>query len=269
MSLQPSTLSSLGLFMKSNVRMKPIPPPKDLSLRGQTALITGGNSGLGFEAAKQLLQHGLSRLVITSRSAEKGKKAADSLRASCQNPDSEILVWELDMLSYDSIQQFVRRCESELLPLGNSVSGRGLDIAILNAGVAQAVFAINRSTGHEETFQTNYLSTALLAILLLPLLKGKGKPKVGSKPGRLSIVGSSTGLTAAFGNRNANPLIPSFDDQHHWEEMGAFERYSVSKTLVMVLLAQLGKQELVDEDGNGVQVNAFEPGFVRGTNCKK
>lgn len=264
MSLPPPTFTQFSLWVKSHLLTKNRPPPADLSLKGQTALITGANSGLGLATAKVLLQHGLSRLVIACRSVDKGQQAAARLRAKYEASGAEILVWELDMLSYDSIQRLVKRCQMDLHPLKDSASGRGLDIAILSAGVAQAEFELNESTGHEVMMQTNYLSTALLAFLLLPVLKAKRT----QKPGRLTIVASSTGLTTAFANRNEDPLLPTFDDRKQWDATGGFERYGVSKTLVLMLLAKLGEQPLVDDEGNAVTVNALEPGLVTGSNCK-
>ena len=251
------------MFFKSNVRTEPRPPSADLDLSGKTVLVTGANSGIGFAAAKQFLEHGASRLVIGVRSLEKGERAAETLRAARRDPAAEILVWELDMVSYGSVRRFAARCATDLSPLAGTkkTTARGLDIAILNAGIALATHKLSPHTKHEETIQTNYLSTALLAILLLPVLKGPG-----ADPGRLTIVGSNMGHMAKFATHAADPLLPTFDDEKNW--VGGVERYAVSKALVDMLLAKLGEQELVDADGNGVAVNAIEPGFVKSSNCK-
>jgi len=79
-------------------------------LKGKVAIITGSNSGLGFESSRQLLTLGLSHLVLAVRSIEKGKAAASKL--SLANPEATIDVWALDMESYDSIQAFVRKCDT-------------------------------------------------------------------------------------------------------------------------------------------------------------
>lgn len=75
-----------------------------------------------------------------------------------------INVWALDMESYESIQAFVRKCDAEL---------PRMDYVVLNAGIGPIAFATTRSTGHETTIQVNHLSTALLTLLLLPILKAK------------------------------------------------------------------------------------------------
>lgn len=48
---------------------------KDLDLTGQTGIITGGNTGLGFETAQTVLAYNLSHLIITVRDDKKGKDA--------------------------------------------------------------------------------------------------------------------------------------------------------------------------------------------------
>src|SRR4051794_26079245 len=92
---------------------------------------------------------------------------------------------------------------------------------ILNAGLSQIKFRINESTGHEEVFQVNYLSTALLAMLLLPTLKEK---RANGLPGRLTIVSFGLAFTATFANQDAEPLISSFDDPAGWNISVASDR---------------------------------------------
>lgn len=93
-----------------------------LSLRGKTAMITGGSSGIGLACAKILPSLGLDCLIITARSAARGEEAAASIRASY--PLCKVEVWDLDMMDYNSIQALV----------GRAASIPRLDIAILNAG---------------------------------------------------------------------------------------------------------------------------------------
>lgn len=245
--LKPSQDSPFKLFIKSQFRAKPKPPPKSTSLLEQTAIITGSNTGIGLECAQIFLDLKLAHLILAVRNVKKGEKVAESLRKT--HPDATIDVWQLDMLSYDSIQAFTQKCSSNL---------SRLDIAILNAGITQAEFVLNKSTGHEEMLQVNYLSTALLAFLLLPILKSKSP--VGS-PGRLTIVSSGTGLISKFENHGAKPLIPSFNDPEGWDLSAASERYSVSKTLQMMLLVKL--REHVDP--KNVIINAVDPGFTSGS----
>lgn len=143
------------------------------------------------------------------------------------------------MGSYNSIQGFVKRADK--LPR--------LDIAILNAGLARMEFVLNPETGHEETIQVNYLSTMLLAILLLPILKTK------STAGRLTIVNSGTSYRAMFPNRNEIPLLASFDTA---ESFAPFDqRYACSKLLGHLFLVRL--KEYINADD--VVINLVDPGM--------
>ncbi|VUC27724.1 unnamed protein product [Clonostachys rosea] len=249
-ALPPLSLTGFQTWVKSHITTKPQPPPPTTNLSGQTCIITGSNTGLGFEAARLFLQLRLSHLIMAVRSLEKGEAAAEKLRKEA--PGAKIEVWRLDMLSYDSIQEFASRA-SKL---------NRLDIAVLNAGISNTTFNINPSTGHEEVFQVNYLSTALLAMLLLPTLKDRSPSGV---PGRLTLVGSTLGLYSVFENRHADPLIPSFDIETKWTFDTGLERYGVSKTLLLMLLDKLS--QLVDPEY--VVINALEPGWVYSTGVQR
>lgn len=216
------------------------------SLKGKVAIVTGANSGLGLEAARQLLNLGLSHLVVAVRSIEKGKDAASKLKTA--NPAATIDVWALNMESYDSIQAFVRKCDTEL---------SRIDYTVLNAGIAPMTFDTTRSTGHEEAIQVNHISTTLLTILLLPILKAKSTR---DNPARLTVVNSVTAHTCEFQNRNQRPLLPSFDDVKitPWD---AGERYKVSKLLCQLFLVELTEHVKPDD----VIINMVDPGLTKST----
>jgi NAD(P)-dependent dehydrogenase (short-subunit alcohol dehydrogenase family) len=74
----------------------------------------------------------------------------------------------------------------------------------MNAAFSNLEFSTNTTTGHEQMFQVNYLSTALLSILLLPILKNKSPPQT---PGRLTLVSSTLGQRAKFPNPRYS-LVP-------------------------------------------------------------
>lgn len=250
MALLPSTASPLQAFVRAQFLTKPVPPPLSTCLAGQTAIVTGANTGIGLAAVGSLLKCHVSHLVLASRSVEKGETAAAPLRK--QYPDARIEVWQLDMLSYESVQGFVKNCSNL----------SRLDKVILNAGLAMGDFVINKATGHEATFQVNYLSTALLAILLLPILKLK---RQAHSPGRITIIASGLALQSQFANRDANPLIPSFDDPTGWGTAAALERYGLTKTLVLMLVQKLSE----NVDSSDVVINAIEPGLVGGSGLQK
>ena len=244
--LQPSTTPFFpNVFFNNQFRAKPQWPAPNTSLSGKTAIITGGNTGLGYEAALQLLGLKLSHLILAVRSPEKGEAAATKLRQLY--PKASVEVWQLDMSLYDSIQAFARRVENQL---------SRIDIVLLNAGVIRMNFAMVKSTGHEESLQVNYLSTVLLAILLLPTLKAKGPP--GGQPARLTIVSAALTLAAKFPNRDANPLLPSFDGPKTFDSE---EHYNSSKLLGHMFLWKLVDYVSADD----VIVNLADPAWCKGT----
>lgn len=246
------------VFIESQFCTKPqkVALTPSTSLSGKTALITGGSTGLGLHAARHLLSLQLSRLILAVRSPEKGERVAAQLRHDF--PSATIDVWELEMSSYKSVQALARRCSAEF-----SSSNR-LDIAILNAGVAHIEFTTSPETGHCNTVQVNYLSTALLAMLLLPVLRYKIS-ETGAKPGRLTIVGSGISHRAKVPNRNTRPFLASFDDS---ETCDLTERYASSK-----LLSQLFLVRLLDHLPRGIEdeviVNIVDPGLCKGTDLHR
>ncbi|KAK5713545.1 hypothetical protein LTR15_011245 [Elasticomyces elasticus] len=251
-TLPPDPRTQLKRFIEMQFRVKAKRPPQSLSFAGRTVVITGGYIGIGLACASEMLDHHLDHLVIAVRNVEKGELAAISLRQA--HPNAKIEVWQLDMLDYGSIQAFARRCAT----LAH------LDIAILNAAVSGTpTFNINPSSGHEETIQVNFLSTALLGTLLLPTLAKSGKS---GQPGRLTAVASATAFTSPFANKDANPLLPTFDRlEGAWNIPAMSERYAVSKLLLMMFMLSLSEKV----SPRDVVINMVEPGFTAGTGLQR
>jgi len=96
------------------------------NLEGRIVIVTGANTGLGFECAMHLLRMKPAKLILAVRSIEKGQAAALRLIDETKETRPDIVdVWELDMASFVSVQAFAQRAET--LPR--------LDIAVLNSGV--------------------------------------------------------------------------------------------------------------------------------------
>ncbi|OAA55936.1 NAD(P)-binding domain protein [Niveomyces insectorum RCEF 264] len=241
-------------FIKTQFCTKTRLPPPGTDLSGQVALITGGNAGLGFCCARHLLGLKLARLVLAMRSPARGEAAAAVLRD--QHPAARVDVWPLDMTSYASVQALVQRVDADL---------PRLDVVLLNAGVMRIRFGRCPETGHEETIQVNYLSTFLLAILLLPLCKARAPP---GRPGRLTIVSSGTALMAKLANRDVRPLLPSFDavcDDDDGRKWAPAERYFASKMLGHLFFVRLLDYLHADD----VVVNLVEPGMCKGSSLHR
>jgi NAD(P)-dependent dehydrogenase (short-subunit alcohol dehydrogenase family) len=123
-------------------------------LAGKRAIVTGANSGLGYQTALALAHHGAT-VVLACRSAERGEKALASIRAEV--PDGDLVLGSLDLADLASVRAFA---EAHQEPL---------DLLVNNAGV----MALPRRTtadGFEMQFGTNHLGHFALTGLLLPAL---------------------------------------------------------------------------------------------------
>ncbi|KAI4869234.1 NAD(P)-binding protein [Hypoxylon rubiginosum] len=238
-----------NVFFKNQFRTKPQRPPKTTDLSGKVAIITGANTGLGYEAGRQMLELKLSHLILAVRSNAKGEAAAAKLRA--KYPTATIEVMLLDMSQYSSIQDFARRVDSQL---------QRIDMVILNAGIFQFKYETVPSTGHEQHVQINYLSTVFLATLLLPILKHKSPPGI---PGRLTIVHAALSLVAPLPIlKGHKTLLGAMDDPKNFV---GDKQYNTSK-----VLAEMFAYKLVDYvSADDVIVNLVCPGYVKGTDLSR
>ncbi|KAI1357452.1 hypothetical protein F5Y08DRAFT_163221 [Xylaria arbuscula] len=230
-----------GFLRRQFTRPKPLANTK---LTNQVAIVTGSNVGLGFEACRHLLKLGVSRLIMAVRSQERGNRAAQDLRK--EYPSATISVWIVDFESYQSVCAFADRCKT--LP--------SLDMAILNAGIMKSPFTVVPSTKHETMLQVNYLSTVLLGLLLLPILKEKGKVGRTARQPALSFVSSDRAYEV--GVETDGPVLQQLDTPEHFTQ---FEWYGKTKLLLTLFVSKLA--EHVNPDN--VLVNMANPGMTKGT----
>ena len=161
-----------------NIRLKKRPTADpNASLERQTAIITGGNKGIGGEVTKDLVSRGC-RVIIACRDTDQANHFAKELNdKERQNPKSrggEVLVKRLDLASADSIRFFVNEvCHS----------CDKIDILINNAAVLSSVrtevaFNGEDSNPLEFTMAVNYFGTVLLTLLLVELVRKSSDPRV-------------------------------------------------------------------------------------------
>jgi NAD(P)-dependent dehydrogenase (short-subunit alcohol dehydrogenase family) len=131
---------------------------------GRTALITGANTGIGFEAARALAEHG-ARVLLGCRNLDKANSAATRIRAAAPEADVEVL--ELNLADLASVRKAAEIVNAE----------PHLDLLINNAGV----MAIPKSTtadGFEMQFGTNHLGHFALTGLLIDRLNANPGARV-------------------------------------------------------------------------------------------
>ncbi len=126
-------------------------------LTGKVAIVTGANSGIGFEAAKEFARKG-ARTILACRSLDKARIALDQILAEIPNSPAEIL--QLDLTSQATVHRFVTDFKARY--------GR-LDVLVNNAGIMWVPYG-KTEDGFESQFGTNHLGHFALTGLLIDLL---------------------------------------------------------------------------------------------------
>ncbi len=202
---------------------------RDAQSVGQVALVTGGNTGIGRVAARELARRGF-HVFVACRSAERAGAVLDEVRAASGSSSIELL--PLDLGDFDS----VRACAQTFL-----ARGLPLHLLINNAGLAGAR-GFTRS-GFELAFGVNHIGHFLLTHLLTERIKS-------SAPARIVTVAS----TAHYQARGID-----------WEAVRkptstrtGLPEYSVSKLCNVLFSAQLGHRLAA----TGVSTYSLHPGVV-------
>ena len=237
-------MAGLGFVLRNKIW-----PPAEItgSFADKTVIVTGSNTGIGLEAAVKFVTLGAAKVILAVRSLEKGEHAKEDIEKRT-GKKNVLQVWQLDMNDYQSIDAFTQRVDREL---------EKLDIAVLNAGVVQKNF-VESSNGWEMMLQINCISTALLAILLLPKLKASWSE---SSTPVMEIVSS-------IGHINAN--IKATDEKtqllHQYNNptgFGTMSQYSLSKLFIMWVLRELAKRCTLPDGTSHVILNDTCPGPTR------
>ncbi|KIJ62802.1 hypothetical protein HYDPIDRAFT_93647 [Hydnomerulius pinastri MD-312] len=159
-----------------------LPLPKAVvDVGSMTLLVTGSNVGLGLEASVHLAEMRPRLLLATSRDMVKCEQTREVIlqRATADSGAvPEVAAWPLDLSTFENVRTFVDKFEAE--------GDCQLNVLVANAGIFKQEYTKSQD-GWEVMLQINYLSTALLSILLLPYLVNSSKT---DSPSRLVIVSS-------------------------------------------------------------------------------
>ena len=199
-----------------------------LDLTGQVALVTGCNSGLGFETLRVLAARG-AHVIGTGRTLEKAQVACDSVAG-----ETTPVVLELSDLT--SVADCAATVRAMNLPL---------DMLVLNAGI-NTFGELELVDGIEKIFMVNFLGHFLLVQHLLPIMRDAGR-------GRIVHVSSRSAY------RQAPAVGIDFDNLRGEGEFDAGEAYGRSKLANALFSLELARRL----EGSGVTSNAVHPGLVQ------
>ncbi|KAI9871247.1 MAG: hypothetical protein M1830_003144 [Pleopsidium flavum] len=215
-------------------------PEKNLS--GQTVIVTGSNVGLGLEAARHFTCLNAEKVILGVRNLEKGEAAKQSIETTA-NRTGVVEVWQLDLSSYESVKQFVKKAEGL----------RRLDVVVENAGIATAKYAV--AEDNESTITTNVVSTFLLGLMILPKLR-ETATKFNVTP-HLNIVSSEVHAFTSFPEKSSPNIFKTLNDK---ETANMKDRYNVSKLLEVFFVRELASKTATDSEPD-VIINYINPGL--------
>lgn len=202
-------------------------------LDGKTVIITGANTGIGKETARDMARRG-ARVILACRDLTKAKLAADDIISSTSN--NKVFIRKLDLSSLASVRAFVEE---------TLVSEDRLDILINNAGIMMCP-QWETEDGFEMQTGTNHFGHFLLTNLLLDLLKKSASSRI--------VNVSSGGYMLAVKKGGIR-----FDDinlrQGKYNTMFA---YGQSKLANIMFTSELARRL----EGTDVIVNSLHPGAV-------
>ena len=213
------------------------------SLVDKVVIVTGGNSGIGKVAARELYKKG-AKVVIAARNITRGNAAVQDIvkhaatvtssrNATTAAPVGSIECMELDLMSFKNVKAFAKKFKGKY---------KKLDVLILNAGIMMPEFALSED-GYESQIQTNHLGHFLLVKLLESHIK-KSKTRI--------VTVSST---AHEGTYAGGIVFESFTNGSGYNPVYA---YGQSKLANLLFSQELARRY----NGTGVTANALHPGLV-------
>lgn len=135
----------------------------EVDLKGKNIVITGANSGIGFEAARALASRG-ANLVLACRNADKTQQAIEKIKL--QQPNALLSFAQLDLADFENIKNFAQQLDLDKI-----------DILICNAGLAPMSYS-ETSQGLESTTGVCHFGHFLLSQLLMPRILASEKSRI-------------------------------------------------------------------------------------------
>jgi len=200
---------------------------------GQVAIITGANSGIGYEAAKDLAKRG-AKVIVACRSLEKAQEACEQIKR--ETGAEQVIPMVLDVSSMKSVREFCKEFKAR---------ESRLDILVNNAGVAGLRKNITED-GLESQIATNHFGPFLLTNILLETMIKTKKARIIT----VSSVAHTWTKTLDLENLNV---------EKYWEPKLLYARTK----LCNILFTKELTRRLAAAGQDGIVANAVNPGGVK------
>ena len=195
---------------------------------GRTAVVTGANSGLGYQTALELARRG-ARVVLACRDEGRGTAAVE--RLTTEVPGARVVLRRLDLADLAGVREFAA-----------GLDGDHVDLLINNAGVMAIPYA-RTADGFEMQFGVNHLGHFALTGLLLPRL--------------LATPGARVVSVSSMVHMIANIDPGDLNSERHYRKWIAYGR---SKTANLLFIHELARR--LRAAGSDVVAAAAHPGYA-------
>eukprot|EP00877_Chromochloris_zofingiensis_P008472 jgi/Chrzof1/3879/Cz13g11330.t1 len=219
----------------------------------QVFLVTGGNSGLGYQSALELARH-RKTVIIGARNQQRLDSAVQSIKDATGNKN--VVGYPLDLGSLSGVQKFAQAIKEDY---------PRIDGLILNAGISVGGFVWS-SDGLESTFATNHLGHFYLTQLLLPNLTPTARIVVTSSG--THDPEQKTGAPAPKWNHPDDIAMPkaALNNQAP-QKFSGLQAYTNSKLANVYFTYHLAA--LLKSQGSQQTVVAYDPGFCPDTSLAR
>ncbi|KAJ1559120.1 hypothetical protein HK405_011939, partial [Cladochytrium tenue] len=214
--------------------------------RGLRVVVTGANTGLGWETARVLAHHGAA-VTLAARSEAKGQAAVEQILA--RHPGASVQFMQLDLSSLAGVDAFA---DAYL------ATGRGLDVLVNNAGVMALPYS-KTADGFEILFGVNHVAHYRLTRRLEGLLAQSGKER--GEASRVVVLSS-------FGHyifAPSNGIL--FDDLDGARSYQIWRRYGHSKLANVLFAYELNRRSAAE--GKPVVAVSLHPGMINDTDLTR
>jgi WW domain-containing oxidoreductase len=206
---------------------------KDIDLTGKTVLLTGCNSGLGFETLRQMTRHG-AHVIAAARNLKTAQEA-------CAKVGGSTTPLACDLSNFSSVKEAIATTRA---------SGRHVDVVIANAGI-MALPELEQLYGLEKQFVVNYLSHFMLITGILDMIPQHAGARI--------VILASSAHTRAKASGIEFDNLSGERDYKPWVFYG-------QSNVARILFARRLSRRL---SGTGITVNALHPGVIADTNLSR